>query len=235
MRMENLFKHQGSIGDIIYSLPAIKACGGGGLWISKPSPYVNAHRLFESQSYIEGVMQDINGHRPRHLYNLDMFRDIELKHRMKGDVKHLAEYFLQFVDKEFDLSQPWLEVEKVRAASIVISRTHRYHDAEEIDWSLLKAREGDCAFVGWYGEFKLFRKVTGLDPTFYLSTGFLDIAQVIAGCNLFIGNQSACFAVAEALKVNRVLEVYRANPNCMPQSSNGHTELTKEILERYAA
>ena len=41
----------------------------------------------------------------------------------------------------------------------------------------------------------------------------LDLAQTIAGCKFFIGNQSFSFAVAEAIKVKRVLEVCYETPN----------------------
>lgn len=233
--MERLFKHMGSIGDMIYSLPAIIACGGGDLWIQKKNIWLNCHRMFEKQPYLRKVVSE-NGYRPSEFYNFNQFREMERVSRGQGNIKHLAKYFLEIVGKDFDLSQPWMKVEKKRASSIVISRTHRYHDSEEVDWTLLRNLQSLCTFVGWHGEYRLFRKHTGLDSVeFYRSKDMLDIAEVIAGADLFIGNQSACFAVAEALKVNRVLEVFKANPNCMPNSSNGHTELTIEIVGKYVS
>jgi hypothetical protein len=42
-----------------------------------------------------------------------------------------------------------------------------------------------------------------------------EAAQVIAGCELFVGNQSACFWLAEAMKKRIVLEVWPGGPNCL--------------------
>jgi hypothetical protein len=50
----------------------------------------------------------------------------------------------------------------------------------------------------------------------------LDLAQTIAGCKFFIGNQSFSFAVAEAIKVKRVLEVCYETPNVIPEGQNGY-------------
>ncbi len=51
---------------------------------------------------------------------------------------------------------------------------------------------------------------------------FLQLAQLIAGSRLFIGNQSLPFAIAEALKVNRLLEVYYKAPNVAVSGRNGY-------------
>ena len=45
------------------------------------------------------------------------------------------------------------------------------------------------------------------------STDALELARAIAGAKFFIGNQSFFFAVAEALKVKRALEVCYQTPN----------------------
>jgi len=43
----------------------------------------------------------------------------------------------------------------------------------------------------------------------------LDLAQVISGADLFIGNQSCAYAIAEGLKKRAVLEVCTWLPNCL--------------------
>jgi ADP-heptose:LPS heptosyltransferase len=50
---------------------------------------------------------------------------------------------------------------------------------------------------------------------------FLEMASVIAGAKLFIGNQSFPFSLAEALKANRLLEVYFECPNVTVYGENG--------------
>jgi len=48
------------------------------------------------------------------------------------------------------------------------------------------------------------------------------MAQVIASCKLFIGNQSFPYSIAEALKTKRLLEVYYQAPNVIPNGPNGY-------------
>ena len=50
---------------------------------------------------------------------------------------------------------------------------------------------------------------------------FLEVAQLIAGSKLFIGNQSAPYAVAEGLKHNSILEVTLPSPDCIYERDNG--------------
>ncbi len=51
---------------------------------------------------------------------------------------------------------------------------------------------------------------------------FLELAAVIAGSKLFIGNQSFPFSIAEGLKATRLLEVYHRIPNVIPEGKNGY-------------
>lgn len=51
---------------------------------------------------------------------------------------------------------------------------------------------------------------------------FLQLAQLIAGCKFFIGNQSFPYSLAEALKVKRALEVNFENPNVIPEGDNAY-------------
>jgi hypothetical protein len=61
------------------------------------------------------------------------------------------------------------------------------------------------------------------------------MASIIKGSKLFIGNQSLGFAIAEGLKVARILEVFYGKNNCHPQSENGHVgnSINLEMIERY--
>lgn len=58
--------------------------------------------------------------------------------------------------------------------------------------------------------------------TFLESSDFHHLAALISGSRLFIGNQSFPFAIAEALKVNRLLEVYYNVPNVIVAGRNGY-------------
>jgi ADP-heptose:LPS heptosyltransferase len=45
------------------------------------------------------------------------------------------------------------------------------------------------------------------------TSNLLEAARVIAGADLFVGNQSCCFWIAEAMKKKLVLEVWPQGPN----------------------
>jgi ADP-heptose:LPS heptosyltransferase len=48
----------------------------------------------------------------------------------------------------------------------------------------------------------------------------LDLARVIAGAGVFIGNQSAPMAIALGLGKNVIQECWQANPNCLFRRDN---------------
>jgi hypothetical protein len=51
---------------------------------------------------------------------------------------------------------------------------------------------------------------------------FFELAAWIACCKFFIGNQSMCFAIAEALKVPRILELCPYAQNIHPCGPYAH-------------
>ena len=61
----------------------------------------------------------------------------------------------------------------------------------------------------------------------------MDVAKAIAGCDLFVGNQSFAYSVAEALKKPRVLEVFYAKNNCQPHGPDGYTNINEDLIRRY--
>lgn len=70
-----------------------------------------------------------------------------------------------------------------------------------------------AGFVGTAAEHQDFCRSVG--PVPWIATAdFLDLARVIAGSELFVGNQSCPSALAEGLKHTMILEVYPPLPNC---------------------
>ena len=57
--------------------------------------------------------------------------------------------------------------------------------------------------------------------------------SIIKGSDIVVGNQSLFFALAEAIKHPRVLEVYYKKNNCQPQSNNGYTYLSRDIIRKH--
>jgi len=102
---------------------------------------------------------------------------------------------------------PWLEIpDPKRVAPVVISRSDRYKNYKFPWKTLWKKYRQKAVFVGLRYEWKLFCKRVDDEVPFYPTNNFLEVGQVIAGSQLFIGNQSAPYAVAEGMKHNTIQE-----------------------------
>jgi hypothetical protein len=230
------FKHSGNVGDIIYSLPTIfslakknKIClhlhlNQKGIYgknfhplgnvMLNESMYNNIKPLLEYQPNFKTC--DIYTNQTIH-YNLDLFR----KYPIDTKRGNIARYYFQAFAVSPDLCCPWLQANANTQFndSIVIARSNRYR-MPGISYAFLK-KYNNLFFVGLEKEYNEMR--TELPNIQYLPVkNFLDLANIIAGCKFFIGNQSFPFALAEALKVPRLLEVYQPCPNVIVAGSNGY-------------
>jgi hypothetical protein len=231
--------HSGNAGDIIYSLPTIKKifelthrkCNYllridqphnigeqydhplGGVMLNKEIAAM-LQPLLVAQPYIEScdifINQTID-------INLDNFRKIGLM-LDRGDISRWCGYITGVVP---DVYKPWLEVEPDDRynKAIVINRSSRYRNPN-LDYAFLR-RYGQIYFIGIRSEYD---DIKAFIPNIkWIEVDhFLQLAQIIRGCDVFIGNQSFPFSVAEALKVPRVLEMCVFTPNVIPQGEHGH-------------
>lgn len=141
-------------------------------------------------------------------YDLDLFRVL-----FKPNTSLVRQYFWLY-HSTYNLSQPWLWVEpnKAYANRIVVNRTFRYRQPL-CDYSNLNGYP--VTFIGLEKEYKDFQR--HCECEFVEAKDFLELAQIIAGCRLFLGNQSFAYNIAEALKVKpRVLEVCTMALNVVP-------------------
>lgn len=233
---EVTFKHSGNAGDIIYALPTIKALSIGrpvrlflkldvpvSSWTEKEHPIgkvgLNApmvgflRPLLEHQAWLSSI-QIHNGEAVD--YDLDMFREVPNIKGDRGDITHW--YFWMFAVSA-DLSQSWLEVRPppVPSIKIVLARSPRYRNPC-INYAFLRDF-GEIDFVGTQSEFEEMKQT--LPKLRHLECGdFLQLARGIKAARFFIGNQSFPYAVAEALKVPRILEVCPDIPNVIPAGSH---------------
>ena len=231
-----VYLHNGAMGDIIYALPVLRAQPGI-LVLTKERQMEFLHPLLALQPYIQETtlerpwtkLKDDPNNDPvkEHYIDLRKYRNIS-----EADyTKHLTLCHAEAVSVPVNSRTQWLyNVIPKYQRSIIINRTKRYHG--ELNWHLLKSYEEEVGFVGTEKEYAKFRKETGVVPEWIPVTDALHMAQVIAGSSLFIGNQSCAFAIAEALKHPRMLEVSHDKPNCMPHSAEGWVELTTGRIER---
>lgn len=144
--------------------------------------------------------------------------------------------FYLFPELACDLSKPWIEMpdswEVEMMGKILVNRTERYNNML-ISYRFLKKYGDDVMFVGLPHEHEIFCRQNGLDIKRYEARNFLEIAAAMTICSMFIGNQSACFQIAEGMKIPRILEVCKQLPNVIGSGPGFYDFMHQAALEFY--
>lgn len=138
-----------------------------------------------------------------------------------------------YPDMACDLGKPWLDVEPDDSLqdTIIVNRTLRARN-ESIYYHFLNDHK--VLFVGHPDEYERFRIANGLTNLVHYQThNLLELAIAIRSCKFFIGNQSLCFALAEAMKVPRILETCSYLPNVIPCGEKAYDFYFQSCLEYY--
>jgi len=231
--------HSGNAGDVIYSLPVVKKLHELTsdpvnllLKLDEPLQLMDgvSHplgnvmldqkmadglvKLLDSQAYINRAA--VYEGQKIHL-DLSMFRasGVDLG---RGNI---ARWNFYTTGIHADLSEPWLEAAPMNEFSdaIVLARSTRYNNPL-IDYSFLSGYK-NIVFVGVKSEYSRMKRVIG-GLQWHPVDDFLELARVIKGSKLFVGNQSFPFSVADGLKSVRILEVCPTIPNVIPEGRNGY-------------
>lgn len=239
-----VFHHSGDLGDVIYGMALAKQLGGGMFFLSEqcrhPFPvapkvcripdwqqqYGSWHAdvipLMRAQDYIWHAQftqctpfsTDVD---------MNEFRRFYMPGRPEWGENILDLHF-----KAFDLApnhEPWLSVDKVTVPGprpILVNRTGRYQN-DAFPWhGLVRKYSKQMLFVGNRQEAQLFNGFGAPDLTIpWQETRDLhELAQLIAGAKVFIGNQSCPMAIALGLGVNVIQEVWPGNRNCRLKRDN---------------
>lgn len=133
-----------------------------------------------------------------------------------------------------DLSLKWIHTVKRKAYKdrIVVNRTFRYNNPF-IKYYFLKKYESQLLFVGLPEEHQAFCKQWELDIPYESVDNFYQLASIINSCKFFIGNQSACWHLADAQKVPRILEICAQFPNTWPTGKDGYCFIEQVALEHF--
>jgi hypothetical protein len=245
---ELTFKHSGTAGDIIYSLPTIKALSHGRpvkLFLNPYRPDSHIENplgklglnvgmarllipLLEHQPWLASV-QIYNGEPVD--YDLDLFRKIPSIRTGQGSIAH---WYFWMLPVSADLSKAWLEAGDPPLApsrKIVVARSPRYRNLN-LDYAFL-SKFGEIDFIGTPAEFEEMKLVLP-ELRHVECKDFLEVARVIQAAHCFIGNQSFPFALAEALKVPRILEVCPRMPDVIPTGGNFGVAYFQPNFERLA-
>ena len=206
----NVFTHGGATGDIIFSLPTIKAKGGGKLIIHSyhKQRYEAIKPLIEVQDYIDSV--EWADSRPE-VINLDKFREYA------GHHTNLVE--AHFTGQQLNISENqwwrdgWLTLpdNQIMIKGIkysVVNRTTNYADPncdwkKEVDY--LKTISDEVFFIGYPDEYTLFNDKFGTDVK-YFPCNFLEGAHLIKNATMFTGCYSAWSTIAMGLGLTYRLE-----------------------------
>lgn len=228
-----IFHHSGDMGDVIYSLAAAKAMGGGLYFFSADNryPYPKPARstptadwtnqiapLLNEQDYIWGSLWT---HGTPYSTDVDFnaFREFYRDNRAENwmSLFHLHQ-------KRFDTwwpeDEPWLTVPDpitIPGRPIVVNHTDRYLNPK-FPWYQLVQEYGDrMVFIGTQAEADNFQ---GMAPPrhqsipWHRTNNLLELAQVIAGAKVFIANQSCPLAIAHGLGQRVIVEEWPMNANC---------------------
>ena len=226
---KNSFKHSGTLGDLIYALPIVQHLGGGDFYLHMnqidylsqhyygvTAPMFHTGRMnvkdFEfmkdfmrAQSYIT-KFEPMDPRTAEITHNLDRFRDLFVRH--PGNyVDCYADVFNIKDDnvKRTLRNSAWLDVPSILeepGRDVVINRTLRWVPQQPSpiwqDWKE-QGVESRSMFVGLPDEYTAFCQATGWNIPYRPTGTLLEVAQLIAGSKVFIGNQSAALAVALGL------------------------------------
>lgn len=209
----------GDLGDICVSLSAVQHSGKLVTYylrengMTKGRPNINViGPLLEAQPYIAAVKywtdEPIDwaseGFRPGWHDRLNNLSECHSKHAFDTG----------FLPTMPDSSKQWLFVEGPKHDRIVVNRSHRYNN-QFFPWREIVAHYGSrIVFIGTSHEHQDFCASFGTVE--YRQTGnLLDVARLIVGSPLFIGNQSSCMTIAEGLKHPRILEGALVIPDCV--------------------
>ena len=227
--------HSGDAGDVIYALPVMAALGGGVMFLSGDNRYPfpaptrwqrrgapadwcgNLASLLNVQPYIWSTL---------YTHGLPFSTDIDFNafrtfYTSKTQDRYANLFDLQ--QRHFGVywppEKPWLTVDRlevVEGRPIVINRTERFHN-DQFPWKALVEAHGDqMVFLGDPTEYAYFRQA--YDPRLkvpHQKTGsLLEVARLIAGAKVFIGNQSCPLAIAHGLGQKVIVEEWLSNSNC---------------------
>ena len=248
------FLHYGHLGDIINSLPVLKELSKNKechlyLQINKKIPkhvalkdhpfgevYLSEKSvskmlpLLKNQKFLKKV--DIFNNQKIDI-DLNFFRELPINFNIDS-----VRWYFHLTGVFPDLSKNYLEVEGNQNYKnfIVIMRSLRRQN-KFINYSFLRSYK-NIVFIGLENEFKDLQKdITNLE--YYDSKDFLELSSIIKSSKLFIGNLSFGYALAEALKVSRLLESGPNFPLVYPNGNNAYDfyfqshfeELVKELIK----
>lgn len=228
----NSYSHSGNLGDIIWALPTIRQMGAGELNLIPDNiptvirKYANGpvfpeyeNRLSKKEFDMIAPLLESQSYITKLTFEKDKKFDVDLD-LFRGTVG--AAFKTNFIDtyaQTFNLPadyRPWLTVTPKKVAKFVVTRTLRYHSPKTSTvptWVKMLHDNNMGAmgvFVGLPDEHKYFQDLFNIDIPYYPVKNFLELAEVIAGADLFVSNATFASSVAMGLGTPTMLELRSA-------------------------
>lgn len=222
---DRTFYISGCLGDIVFSLAAIRAVGGGRLVIgpdlssvcgvayAPPRCVSTEHdawfmkELVETQPYITSC--DFSWKRPREAFDLNFFRRFfTTSESWEFNICHKILEGMKLPKSASDIA--WLHFPTVvpgrfSSSRILFNRTFRSRN-RRFPWNEIMASSGeDRGFVGTDDEYEDFVRKFGWVSRHIAGSG-MDLLYFITGCDAVVCNSSFVQALAEAGKRRYVFE-----------------------------
>lgn len=204
------YTHRGHSGDMIYALAALDQLPAYNLIIKPGKSRFDENvcnqwkDYLQTQKKIKNITVNKNGG-----YNrvFDSFGGGELKQEA------LINHFCRIARLPEKQPQQWLTANKKKNIPRVLFNKTQQYPNEEFDWAgEVNKYQDDCGFVGTKSEYiKFIEKYKVALPHLETPTK-KDLVETINSCDFFIGNQSLCFALAEALNKPACVVVCHKKP-----------------------
>ena len=222
------FKHSGDLGDIVYSLPAIKKMGGGSLlldttggkgesWCEKQCidgktkfnkvSFNFIQPLIEAQEYIRECREwspedkvDVN---------LNGFREKFSDPNSRSKTKNLLDLHMDYLNlDEWDPNEPWLVgTEKAELdRKIIVCRSPRMQSNYPWFQSNKFMFRDSAVFVGLDKEHEFFEWTFGITIPHIKVSNALEMLNYISSCDIFIGNSTFALSLAIGLGSIKVIQ-----------------------------
>lgn len=229
-------RHSGDAGDLISGMPAMRALGVSVVYLEAATytrvmmtreNWRGLDRILLDQPYIKEVHEWRNHYTS---FNGNDWRMRLMKSLRVG--QHKDKSLVDWQLEQFNLplsakDEPWITIkEPATCARVVFNRTgagrpagHVYHN-DLFPWARVVEKYGkEAAFVGTELEHRVFCAQHGYVPRID-TKDLYDVARVIAGCELFVGNQSCPYWLAAGMFKPLILEVWKNGPNSLLNRPN---------------
>lgn len=227
-------RHSGKIGDVIFSLPAIRELGINILYIPENTPdecsgmYTALKDLLLLQPYIHEVREYPSGYGYMEQapgIHLDFDLDDARKQPAKGRIHIVKRYMDQFGINYPNWKEPWLVVDDkptgVTGHYTLVSYTGRHimnerGETSRVDWKrVTESIKGPVLFIGLPHEYNLFTETYGHMIPYRRTRNMLEVARLVRDCDALYCNQSAPLVLAQGLGKTYHLDVKPGKTNCL--------------------